>query len=196
MSERNYEMLKAKNHISIVVIIITILTLGVFMPSAPSVAAADSVKVAAPKSVKAKAGTGKVTLNWKRVKSADGYYVYMAKAKKNGKAGKYKRVHTIKANKAKCTVNFVDKGTYYIKAKAYKTVDGRTYQSRFSKRANVAVKKESTYYICTCGKKFGSETAVEKHQKHYRDLWMEGKISGEEMDKHLGWRSSTWDIDL
>jgi hypothetical protein len=185
-------MVKSKNLISAFVII-AVVTAGIAMMPMTSAYAAGSVNVTAPKSVKAKAGTGRIKVSWEKAEGADGYYIYMAKAKKNGKAGKYRRAHTVKVDKAKCTVRFVDKGKYYIKVKAYKHANGKTYKSVFSKRAKAAVKKESVYYICTCGKKFGSEAAVEKHQKHYRDLFMEFKMSLEEMNRHAGWRSSTWD---
>jgi hypothetical protein len=165
------------------------------MPTAPPAFATDSVKVPTPKNIKAKAGTGKVKVSWKRVKDADGYYIYMAKIKKSGKTGKYKRVKTVKDGaKRGATVNFVDKGKYRVNAKAYRIVDGKTYTSHFSTAKKVTVKKEVVYVICTCGKKFKDEVAWEKHQEHYERLWREGKITIKEVRRHAGWRSSTWDL--
>jgi hypothetical protein len=174
-------MLKAKKTISILVVS-ALLAAGVFTaPSAPPSYAESTVKVPAPKGVNAKAGKGKVTVSWKKSKSASGYYIYMAKTKKSGesaKAGKYSRVKTVKDGaKRRATVNFVDKGTYRVKVKAYRTADGTTYTSRFSKATKVAVKKEVVYVVCTCGKKFKDSIAWEKHQKYYEKLWWAGKIS-------------------
>jgi hypothetical protein len=194
---RRTEMLKAKKSVSIFVVLALLATGAVAASSAPTSYAADTVKVAAPKNVKAKAGKGKVTVRWKKPKSASGYYIYMAKTKKSGKAGKYRRVKTVKGGaKRTATVNFVDKGKYRIKVKAYRTADGKTYTSHFSKARKVTVKKEVVYVICTCGKKFKDSTAWEKHQEYYEKLWTARKISIEEMRRHDGWRTSTWDIEL
>ncbi len=59
---------------------------------------ASQAKLAAPKNVKAKSGTNKITLSWSKVKGADGYRIYMYDEAK----GKYVRYKTVTGTK--CTV--------------------------------------------------------------------------------------------
>ena len=81
-------------------------------------------------SVKATAGSKKVSLGWKKVTGASGYVVYRA-AKKSGT---YKAVKTITSAK---TVKFVNKSlskgkTYYYKVRAYRIVDKKKVYGPFS----------------------------------------------------------------
>ena len=99
---------------------------------------AIATKVAAPTKVKAKDGTQKATITWKKVKGANGYKIYRA-TKKNGK---YKAVKTVRKQK---TVKYVNKKlkkgkTYYYKIKAYKNVNGKKVYSNYSKAAKVKVR--------------------------------------------------------
>lgn len=76
-----------------------------------------------PGSVKAKAGTKKATVSWKKVSGASGYQVYRSTKKTSG----FKNVKTITKGS---TVKYVNKSlkkkkTYYYKVRAYRTV-GKT----------------------------------------------------------------------
>ena len=89
------------------------------------------------KSVK-KTGTKKAKLNWKKVKAASGYEIYMSTKKSSG----YKKIKTIK--KAK-TVTFTKSGlkkkkTYYFKVRTYRTANGVTYYGNYSNVKKVKIK--------------------------------------------------------
>ena len=69
-----------------------------------------------------KAGSQKLSLQWKKVKGADGYEIYIS----NKKDGTYKKKVTIKSgNAVKGSVAGLTSGkTYYVKVRAYKSIDG------------------------------------------------------------------------
>ena len=80
----------------------------------------------------------KATVSWKKVSKANGYEIYRA----NKKAGKYKKIKTIK--KAK-TVKFTDKKLkkgkkYFYKVRTYKTVDGKKVYGKWSSVAKIKAK--------------------------------------------------------
>lgn len=97
----------------------------------------NKLKLDAPKikSIKATAGKLKVTLS--KVKKAQGYQVSIG-TKKNGK---YKVVLKLKANKVTGTIKKLKKNkTYYVKARAYASVDGNKVYSKYSKVKKAKVK--------------------------------------------------------
>lgn len=75
-------------------------------PFAIAAEAADS-KLAAPKNLKAAAGSGKVTLTWTKVKGADAYCVY----KYNDKTKKYEQCKIVESEKA--IITGLKNGTAY-----------------------------------------------------------------------------------
>lgn len=68
---------------------------------------------------------GKVSLKWKKVKGASGYYIYRS----TKKSSKYKKVSTIKKGsilKSKNKISGYNRNkTYYYKVRAYRTVKGK-----------------------------------------------------------------------
>ncbi|MBE5941564.1 MAG: hypothetical protein E7264_03375 [Lachnospiraceae bacterium] len=86
-----------------------------------------------------KSSKKKVTLKWKKVSGANGYYIYRSTSKK----GTYKKVATIKKG---TTVKYTDKKglkkkkTYYYKIVAYKKANGITATSADSAVKKVKVK--------------------------------------------------------
>ena len=92
-------------------------------------------KVVAKKAVSNKAKKAVVT--WKKVKGASGYEITYS-LKKN-----YKKAKTVKvsAKKAKVTLKKLKRGkTYYVKVRAFKTVEGNDYFGAYSKNMKVKVK--------------------------------------------------------
>lgn len=81
----------------------------------------------------------KVTLKWKKVKTANGYEIYRA-TKKNGR---YKKVKTItKASAVRFTDKKVKKGkTYYYKVRAYKKASGTKVYGTYSAARKVKIRK-------------------------------------------------------
>lgn len=92
--------------------------------------------VPAALSLKASAGTNKVTLKWKKASKISGYKVYRSSAAN----GKYEEVKTLKASKKGITLKNHAKGTYYYKVRSYKKVRGKTYLGALSKAKKVRVK--------------------------------------------------------
>ena len=82
-----------------------------------------------------KAGKGYITVTWKvtgNAAAADGYQLYKSTKAHSG----YKKCITTKKTSFKNTKN-LKKGTrYYYKVRAYKVVDGKTYYSDWSNKAN------------------------------------------------------------
>ncbi|MDD6300071.1 PQQ-binding-like beta-propeller repeat protein [Hornefia butyriciproducens] len=84
----------------------------------------------APGSVKARAGSRKITVSWKKVSKASGYQVVRA----TSKSGKYKTAATLKkGSSVKYTNQKLKKGkTYYYKVRAYRTVSGKKIYGAYS----------------------------------------------------------------
>ncbi len=86
-----------------------------------------------------KSSKKKVTLKWKKVSDANGYYIYRSTSKK----GTYKKIATIKKG---TTVKYTDKKglkkkkNYYYKVVAYKNANGITVTSADSSVKKVKVK--------------------------------------------------------
>lgn len=86
------------------------------------------------KSFKCTAGKGLLKLSWKKVKDADGYQVYITKRN-------YKKSFYVKgAGNLKKTVKGLKKGTYTIKVRAYKKVEGRTIYGKYSATVKKKIK--------------------------------------------------------
>ncbi len=86
-----------------------------------------------------KAGKKQATLKWKKVKDADGYYIYRSESKN----GEYKKVKTItKGSTVKYTDKKLKKGkTYYYKVVAYNKTKSVTAPGPASKVKSVKIKK-------------------------------------------------------
>ncbi len=91
-----------------------------------------------PAGVKAKAGTKKATVSWKKTAGASGYKVYRSTKKSSG----YKLVKTVKSGKTTSFSNtkLAKKKTYYYKVSAYRTVDGKAVSSSYSSVVKVKTK--------------------------------------------------------
>ena len=102
-------------------------------PSTTKVSVAKPAKV---KSVKLTAKKKKLNVKWKKVSGATGYEVMYAK---NNKFTKGKK--TVKVKKNKITLKRLkSKKKYFVKVRAYKTVNGNTSYGKWSKVAKKKVK--------------------------------------------------------
>ena len=86
-------------------------------------------KPAKVKSVKVTAKKKKLNVSWKKVSGATGYEV---KAATNNKFTKGKKTATVKKNKATLK-KLKAKKMYYVKVRAFKTVNGKKYVGKWSK---------------------------------------------------------------
>ena len=84
-----------------------------------------------------KAGTRSFTASWKKVSGASGYTVYYSTKKTSGFKSK-----TVKGNsKVKYTVKSLKKGkTYYVRARAYRTVSGKKVYGPYTSLVRVKTK--------------------------------------------------------
>lgn len=95
--------------------------------------------IKAPQNIKIKKDQKKITISWGKVPAVTGYKVYIAS---NSKFTKKKKIKTVKANKK---LNYsiktpVVKRTFYIKVRAYKTINGKNYYSKTSKVKKLTTK--------------------------------------------------------
>lgn len=107
--------------------------------SAPTVSGGATKKLKAPAGVKAKStAKKKVTVTWKKVKNAKGYFVSIS-TKKNGK---YKVKLTVKGGSKKKAVlkGLKSKKTYYVKVSAYDTSGKKKVAGKNSKAVKVKVR--------------------------------------------------------
>ena len=86
---------------------------------------------------KVKAGKRSFTASWKKVSGASGYTVYYSTKKTSGFKSK-----TVKGNsKVKYTVKSLKKGrTYYVKSRAYRTVNGKKVYGPYTSLVRVKTK--------------------------------------------------------
>ena len=86
---------------------------------------------------KVKAGKKSFTASWKKVSGASGYTVYYSTKKTSGFKSK-----TVKGNsKVRYTVKSLKKGkTYYVKARAYRTVSGKKVYGPYTSLVRVKAK--------------------------------------------------------
>lgn len=88
--------------------------------------------------VKAKAGKRKISVSWNKIKGAKGYVVVCAG---NRDMMNNKKVTVKKGSKTAATVkNLKSKKNYYIKVRAYKTVDGERVYGSYSEAVKVKVR--------------------------------------------------------
>ena len=94
-------------------------------------------KAVIPASVKA--GTGKLTAKWKKVKGVSGYEIQYSTKKDD-----FTKAKTIKVKKDKTVEyrikNLKSKKTYYVRIRAWQTVSKKNYYSSWSKAVKVTVK--------------------------------------------------------
>lgn len=96
-------------------------------------------KVSTPKSPKVKSSKKAMTVSWKKVTNATGYEIQYAtdsKFKKNKKTVTIKK-GTTTSSKIK---NLESKKTYYVRVRAYQTVNGKKVYSSYTKTIKVKVK--------------------------------------------------------
>lgn len=101
-----------------------------------SAAASAKALLSKPTGLKAKAaGSGKVSLSWKKVRGASGYTVYQSTGKKGGYkavcAARSASAHLSKLKKAK---------TYGFKVRAYRTISGKKVYGAYSSAVSCRVK--------------------------------------------------------
>ena len=88
--------------------------------------------------LKLTAGKGKLTANWNKAAGIDGYQLQYSLKKTFASA---KKVAVSKASTVKKTIKGLKKGkVYYLRIRAYKKVDGKTYWSAWSGAKKVKVK--------------------------------------------------------
>jgi predicted nucleic acid-binding Zn ribbon protein len=85
-----------------------------------------------------KAGSKKLTVKWKKGKDIDGYEIEYSQNKdfSDSKTKTVTKADTEKTELKKLT----KKKTYYVRMRAYKTVDGKKYYSEWSKSKSEKVK--------------------------------------------------------
>lgn len=87
---------------------------------------------------KIKASQKAINLKWKRIKDATGYKIQYSTSKKFKKA---KTVTVKGSKKTKTTLKKLKKGKkYYVRIRAYKTINGKKYYSIWSKKKSVKIK--------------------------------------------------------
>jgi len=90
--------------------------------------------------LKVKDGKGQLTASWKKGKNISGYQLQYSTNKSFAATNKPNSVTINKANTVKKTVNSLKKRTYYVRIRAYKTVNNSKYYSAWSAIKKVAVK--------------------------------------------------------
>ena len=148
-----------KKAISVIIAALMLFT-AAFGAVPTAYAAAKPVKVA---SFKATPACSKVTLKWKKQKNVTGYEIYVS-TKKNGK---YKKVKTVKTNKAVLKLKLGK--TRYYKARAYVTVGKKKKYGAFSviKKAKAAHQPSTSWTVkkaATCAEQ-GEKTNICKFCK-------------------------------
>ena len=97
-------------------------------------------KLVSPSITKVKAGKKSFTATWKKSATVAGYQIQYSTAKNFKKGAK-----TVTVKKAKTTKKVVKKlkggKTYFVRVRAYKTIDGKKVYSSWSKAKTVKVKK-------------------------------------------------------
>lgn len=100
----------------------------------------EEVLVDAPTKVTAyKTASKTITLKWKKADEVDGYQIYLKKGNST-----YKKNKTLNAAK-KCIYKIKklsNKGTYKIRIRAYKKVNGERYYSKYTKAITVKMKEQ------------------------------------------------------
>ncbi|MCR5836167.1 MAG: carbohydrate-binding domain-containing protein [Lachnospiraceae bacterium] len=93
----------------------------------------NTVKKATVNSIKV-SSKKKLTIKWKKLKDVTAYQVVVSK-KKSGKSVVFKKT----TKKTKVTTKKMKAGTYYVKVRAYKLVDGNKVYGKYSKVKKVTV---------------------------------------------------------
>ena len=84
---------------------------------------------AKPTSLSFTSTSASITLKWKKVRSANGYKVYLY----NGKTKKYYELKTVSKNSFKMK-NIKSASTYVYAVKSYKSINGKKYYSPYSSK--------------------------------------------------------------
>ena len=81
---------------------------------------------------------GSVTVKWTKAKSVSGYQIQYSMKKNfaSGKKTKVKKASTV----SKTIKNLTSKKRYYFRIRAYKTVNGKQFYSKWSKKKSVTIK--------------------------------------------------------
>lgn len=94
-----------------------------------------ATKPATP-TLKATAGSKKVTLTWDKVTGATGYVIYRA----TSKGGKYEKIFAVNDTKKYADTHLSTDKTFYYKVRAYKTAGGKNIYSAYSDIVKVTAK--------------------------------------------------------
>ena len=84
------------------------------------------------------AGKGKVTVSWKKISGVTGYQV--AYSLKSSFSSQVKKTAKGATKKSLVVNGLKSRKTYYFRIRTYKTVNGKTYYSPWSKAKKVRVK--------------------------------------------------------
>ncbi|MCD8077629.1 MAG: GDSL-type esterase/lipase family protein [Lachnospiraceae bacterium] len=129
----------------------------VFVKAASQTSVSQETELAAPVLRSAKAGTGKITVSWKKVTGAQYYLIYRKES-----SGKYSR---IAKQKASAGVSYVDKTvqagrTYIYTVKAYAKTDGEKVFSGYDASGVTATAKVPTVTLSKITAATGKITVV------------------------------------
>jgi len=87
---------------------------------------------------KISSGKKRITLKWNKDNNTDGYQIHYSTSKKFKKA---KTVTVKGSKKTKTTLKKLKKGKkYYVRIRAYKTINGKKYYFIWSKKKSVKIK--------------------------------------------------------
>lgn len=100
---------------------------------APETLRSTVKKPAAPKKLKATIKKKRVTLSWKKVKDAKGYVISLSKKNK-------KNFKKFASTKKTTITKRLKKGTYFVKIRSYKTVNGKKVYSKYSTIISLKIK--------------------------------------------------------
>lgn len=127
---------------SMIVLLIAALLIAM-LPMSASAASKKPGKVKITKfsvgTVSKKTNTAKVTVKWKKVSKATGYWVY-----EKTKYGEWKLLHKGGKNSIGVEITGVKAGDYYIKVRAVRKSGGKTYKGAFSKVKHKFIKSPLT----------------------------------------------------
>ena len=87
-------------------------------------------------------------IQWSTVKDVTGYKIYLSEDEEYG----YKLYKTVKGkNTNYCNLDLESNKTYYVKVRAYKKIDNKTYYGSYSDPVMFVTKTSEPYYYVGCG---------------------------------------------
>ena len=119
------------------------------------------VRLKKPGSFRAYAGSGCLTLSWSKAKGAKKYQVQISRRRDFGKVKKYKTT----GEKKMIRIADLDQGTYYVRIRAYRYVNGKYYYSAWSDKKSAKTKRRTAKMNNPNNTKFALSHAPE-HTKY------------------------------